>query len=76
MSCAGLKFINAVKLWSLLEPRAALPHPDHLEHQGEKWVRRFDGRSYLALLETMDHHGTLRRGGPDDEPPRPRRLSH
>jgi homoserine O-acetyltransferase len=32
----------------------------YLKHQGEKLVRRFDGRSYLALLGAMDHHDLSR----------------
>jgi homoserine O-acetyltransferase len=49
------------------QPRPArwdpgLPHPvsTYLEHQGAKLVRRFDGRSYLALLGAMDHHDLAR----------------
>jgi homoserine O-acetyltransferase len=32
----------------------------YLEYQGEKLVRRFDGRSYLALLGAMDSHDLSR----------------
>jgi homoserine O-acetyltransferase len=32
----------------------------YLEHQGQKLVSRFDGRSYLALLDAMDHHDLAR----------------
>ncbi|WP_224365577.1 homoserine O-acetyltransferase family protein [Hyalangium versicolor] len=39
----------------------------YLKHQGEKLVRRFDGRSYLALLDAMDHHD-LSRPPPLPEP--------
>jgi homoserine O-acetyltransferase/O-succinyltransferase len=31
----------------------------YLEHQGEKLRRRFDGRSYLQMLNAMDHHDLL-----------------
>lgn len=32
----------------------------YLQHQGDTLVRRFDGRSYLALLGAMDHHDLAR----------------
>ncbi len=32
------------------------PIQSYLDHQGRKLVRRFDGRSYLALLDAMDRH--------------------
>jgi homoserine O-acetyltransferase/O-succinyltransferase len=31
----------------------------YLEHQGDKLRRRFDGRSYLQMLNAMDHHDLL-----------------
>lgn len=33
----------------------------YLEHQGGKLRTRFDPRSYLALIDAMDHHDALRR---------------
>lgn len=39
----------------------AYPIRGYLEHQGEKLVRRFDGRAYLCLLDAMDHHDLSRR---------------
>ena len=47
-------------------PGAAEPFAvqDYLTHHGEKLVNRFDARSYLALLDTMDAHDVGRgRGG-------------
>ena len=41
----------------------------YLEHQGLKLRRRFDGRSYLQLLDAMDHHDLLLPPPGEDGPP-------
>lgn len=37
-------------------PGAPYAAQTYLEHQGQKLRARFDARSYLALLDAMDHH--------------------
>ena len=46
-------------------PAAPGEHPvrDYLEHHGEKLVRRFATKSYLALLDAMDSHDVARGRG-------------
>ena len=43
-------------------PTVPEAHPvrDYLDHHGEKLVRRFATKSYLALLDTMDSHDVAR----------------
>ncbi len=40
----------------------------YLEHQGSKLVKRFNGASYLSLLDAVDHHDLARDpGSPSDQ---------
>lgn len=59
--------------WTL---HPAYPIRGYLEHQGTRLVQRFDPRSYLSLLDAMDHHDLARRppGVEEGEPQEARRL--
>ncbi|MCI0573708.1 MAG: alpha/beta fold hydrolase [Myxococcaceae bacterium] len=48
---------HLLEAWSARRPYRV---ETYLTYQGEKLVRRFDGRSYLALLGAMDHHDLFR----------------
>jgi homoserine O-acetyltransferase len=39
----------------------------YLDHQGQRFIDRFDANSYLAILRTMDTWDPLRGGGPLEE---------
>ncbi|MCK9522080.1 MAG: alpha/beta fold hydrolase [Proteobacteria bacterium] len=39
---------------------AAFRMQAYLEHQGERFIQRFQAESYLALLDTVDHHDLSR----------------
>ena len=50
---------------SFWSPHLPYAQETYLEHQGEKFIRRFDARSYLVQLNAMDHHDI------DRKPPEP-----
>ncbi len=45
--------------------RASYAMQTYLEHQGHKLAARFDPASYVAMLDTMDHHDLARMVQPD-----------
>ncbi|MCI0569136.1 MAG: alpha/beta fold hydrolase [Myxococcaceae bacterium] len=56
----GLEARQGRRLLEGWSPQTPYRIGTYLQHQGEKLVRRFDGRSYLALLRAMDHHDLAR----------------